>query len=312
MSPRYATGGENPVGALKNVVMGWLMGGLNAQQETARRVEGARPAAGAGKCWRSASGRAERFAGCWRQRRPLGLVAGVDHSELMVARARRRLNGRRGDAALDLRVADAGDLPFPDEKFDVAFAVNSFHLWPDKERALAEMAGVLKPGGDLLLSIRDFRMEGRFEPPGKGAAIAKAASEMLKDLGLHESACARSSVRRAAPPCWCAGRSSVEKASRDLRGLGRAVRKPRRAIVRPSDRSIVRAGIREQASAGSPVTECGEAVPARTSAPKMSGSRRRAGTCSVPNPDQSQTRPAAVEVARMKCTPGLDGGADPR
>jgi ubiquinone/menaquinone biosynthesis C-methylase UbiE len=112
-------------------------------------------------------------------------VAGVDHSELMVARARRRLNGGRGDAALDLRVGDAGDLPFPDEKFDVAFAVNAFHLWPDKERALAEMAGVLKPGGDLMLSIRDFRVAGRFEPPGKGAATARIAAEMLRDLGLQ-------------------------------------------------------------------------------------------------------------------------------
>jgi SAM-dependent methyltransferase len=67
----------------------------------------------------------------------------------------------------------------------VVFAVNSFHLWPDKARALAEMAGVLKPGGDLMLSIRDFRAAGRFEPPGKGAETARLASEMLKDLGLQ-------------------------------------------------------------------------------------------------------------------------------
>jgi ubiquinone/menaquinone biosynthesis C-methylase UbiE len=67
----------------------------------------------------------------------------------------------------------------------VAFAVNSFHQWPDKDRALAEMTGVLKPGGDLLLSIRDFRTAGRFEPPGRGAETAKAAAEMLKALGLQ-------------------------------------------------------------------------------------------------------------------------------
>jgi ubiquinone/menaquinone biosynthesis C-methylase UbiE len=103
----------------------------------------------------------------------------------MVARARRRLKAGRGDAALDLRVGEAGDLPFPDERFDVVFAVNSFHQWPDKERALAEMAGVLKPGGDLMLSIRDFRAQGRFEAPGKGAETAKAASEMLRELGLQ-------------------------------------------------------------------------------------------------------------------------------
>jgi ubiquinone/menaquinone biosynthesis C-methylase UbiE len=116
---------------------------------------------------------------------PLGLVAGVDRSELMLARARRRLRAGRGDAALDLRLADADDLPFPDERFDIVFAVNAFHQWPDKDRALAEMAGVLKPGGDLMLSIRDFRIAGRFESPGKGAETATAASEMLKGLGLQ-------------------------------------------------------------------------------------------------------------------------------
>jgi hypothetical protein len=47
------------------------------------------------------------------------------------------------------------------------------------------MAGVLKPGGDLVLSIRDFRMEGRFEPPGKGAETAKLAALKMRDFGLQ-------------------------------------------------------------------------------------------------------------------------------
>lgn len=117
--------------------------------------------------------------------RPLGLVAGIDHSELMVASAHRRLDHDRGDAALDLRLGDAGDLPFPDETFDLVFAVNSYHQWPDKEGALAEMVGVLKPGGDLVLSIRDLRTEGRFEPAGAGAATAEEAAEALRGLGLQ-------------------------------------------------------------------------------------------------------------------------------
>ncbi|MBS0331695.1 MAG: class I SAM-dependent methyltransferase [Proteobacteria bacterium] len=121
---------------------------------------------------------------------PLALVAGVDHSPLMLARARRRLNGRRGDAGLDLRLGEAGDLPFPDEKFDLVFAVNAFHQWPDQDRALAEMAGVLKPGGDLVLSIRDFRPigvvgAGPFEAAGKGQETARRAAQMLRDLGLQ-------------------------------------------------------------------------------------------------------------------------------
>jgi ubiquinone/menaquinone biosynthesis C-methylase UbiE len=172
---------EKPHGAF-GVVMGWLLESGNAVQNRAT-VDALAPPHGASvlEIGFGPGHALEMLA----MSRPLGLVAGIDHSPLMVARARRRLNGRRGDAALDLRLGDAGDLPFPDERFDLVFAVNSYHQWPDKERALAEMTGVLKPGGDLLLSIRDFRAEGRFEPPGKGAATAKTAADELKDLGLQ-------------------------------------------------------------------------------------------------------------------------------
>jgi ubiquinone/menaquinone biosynthesis C-methylase UbiE len=172
---------QKPRGAL-GAMMSWLLESGNANQNRAT-VEALDPPPGAAvlEVGFGPGHALEMLA----RNRPLGLVAGVDHSELMVARAKRRLNGGRGDAALDLRVGDVGDLPFPDERFDVVFAVNSFHQWPEKDRALAEMVGVLKPGGDLLLSIRDFRTEGRFEEAGQGAETAKAAAEMLKDLGLQ-------------------------------------------------------------------------------------------------------------------------------
>jgi ubiquinone/menaquinone biosynthesis C-methylase UbiE len=174
-----------PQGAF-GVVMGWLLERGNAVQNRAT-VDALAPPHGA--CVLEVGFGPGHALEMLAMSRPVGLVAGVDHSALMVARARRRLNGRRGDAALDLRVGDAGDLPFPDERFDVVFAVNAFHLLPDKERALAEMTGVLKPGGDILLSIRNFKLTtelgSRFEPPGKGAETAKTAAEMMKALGLQ-------------------------------------------------------------------------------------------------------------------------------
>ena len=170
-----------PRGAL-GVVMGWLLESGNALQNRAT-VDAMYPPPGAAVL-EIGFGPGHALS-MLAKTHPLGLVAGIDHSDLMVRTARRRLDGGRGDAALDLRLGDAGDLPFPDEKFDVVFAVNSFHQWPDRERALAEMAGVLKPGGDLLLSIRDFQSAGRFEPPGRGAETARAAADMLKALGLQ-------------------------------------------------------------------------------------------------------------------------------
>lgn len=171
---------EMPRGAL-GVVMGWLLESGNAAQNRAT-VEALDPPSG-GAVLEIGFGPGHALEMLAR-RRPLGLVAGIDHSELMVRRARRRLSGRRGDAALDLRLGDAGDLPFPDERFELAYAVNSFHQWPDKPRALAEMAGVLKPEGDLVLSIRDFRTEGRFERPGAGAETARQAADLVAELGL--------------------------------------------------------------------------------------------------------------------------------
>ena len=170
-----------PHGAM-GVVMGWFLESGNAAQNRAT-VEALDPPPG-GKVLEVGFGPGQALAMLARTR-PLALVAGLDHSELMVASTRRRLDGGRGDAGLDLRCGDAGELPFDDESFDLVFAVNSFHQWPDKERALAEMIGVLKPAGDLVLSIRDFRTPGRFEPAGAGAATAQEAAGMLRDLGLQ-------------------------------------------------------------------------------------------------------------------------------
>ena len=168
---------EGPAG----VLMSWLFESGNAVQNRAT-VEALEPPPGAAvlEVGFGPGHALEMLA----RKVPLGLVAGIDHSPLMVARAKRRLNGRRGDAALDLRLGDAGDLPFPDERFDLVFAVNSFHQWPDQERALAEMAGVLKPGGDLVLSIRDLRFEGRIGP-GKAQDTVRCGVDILRDLGLQ-------------------------------------------------------------------------------------------------------------------------------
>lgn len=170
-----------PHGAM-GVVMGWFLeSGAAAQNRATVEALEPRPGAAVLEIGFGPGQALEKLA----QTRPLGLVAGIDHSELMVASARRRLDGGRGDAALDLRCGDACDLPFADESFDLVYAVNSYHQWPDKEGALAEMVGVLKPAGDIVLSIRNFRTGGRFEPAGRGAATAQEAADKLRELGLQ-------------------------------------------------------------------------------------------------------------------------------
>jgi arsenite methyltransferase len=49
-------------------------------------------------------------------------------------------------------VGDAEELPFPDAVFDVALSECSLCTFPDKRRAIAEMARVVQPGGTIAIA----------------------------------------------------------------------------------------------------------------------------------------------------------------
>ena len=68
-------------------------------------------------------------------------VAGLDAASALVAIAK----ARTPDA--DLRIGDMNELPWQDDTFDVVTSFNA--LWAGCERAVAEAARVLKPGGTL-------------------------------------------------------------------------------------------------------------------------------------------------------------------
>jgi SAM-dependent methyltransferase len=51
---------------------------------------------------------------------------------------------------VDARVGDAQELPFEDESFDCALAAWMLYHVPEPERAVAELARVLRPGGRLV------------------------------------------------------------------------------------------------------------------------------------------------------------------
>lgn len=70
----------------------------------------------------------------------------TDYSEGMIAEA------KKGACSNNLRfeVADALSLPYADASFDAVVIVNALHLLPEPERALREMARVLRPDGVLI------------------------------------------------------------------------------------------------------------------------------------------------------------------
>lgn len=73
-------------------------------------------------------------------------LTGVDLSPAMVERARARLAGRA-----EVREADAERLPFHDGAFDLVVCNDSFHHYPDPDRAAFQMWRVLRKGGALVL-----------------------------------------------------------------------------------------------------------------------------------------------------------------
>lgn len=85
-----------------------------------------------------------------------GKVIGVDFSEAMLARAR---NGvvESGTTNVDLRLADAEQLPIRDGEIDVALVNGIFNLSPARDAIFNELARVVRRGGavyaaELILS----------------------------------------------------------------------------------------------------------------------------------------------------------------
>jgi ubiquinone/menaquinone biosynthesis C-methylase UbiE len=71
----------------------------------------------------------------------------ADIAPAMLERTRKEAE-RRG-VAVELREADAGNLPFDAGSFDLAVCFTSLHCFPDPAKAVKELGRVLRPGGRI-------------------------------------------------------------------------------------------------------------------------------------------------------------------
>ena len=123
----------------------------------------------------------------------------IDASEPMVLRTRRRVAGLLGEreAARRVRPGRMENLGgFADEAFDLVVALGVYHGAPDRktfERALAETARVLAPGGTLLVSnfapgteLDGVRLEPLAEEPGVYVGHDSGRHYLLDSAELDE------------------------------------------------------------------------------------------------------------------------------
>jgi SAM-dependent methyltransferase len=93
-------------------------------------------------------------------------VAGIDAAPTLIRFA------DEADPAGEYRVADAAELPFEDDSFDLVVAFNSLMDVDDMPGAVREAARVLEPGGRFCVCItHPMRDAGRFLGSGRDASF---------------------------------------------------------------------------------------------------------------------------------------------
>jgi hypothetical protein len=87
------------------------------------------------------------------------IVAGLDFGAAAVRGAQQAADAAGLCNRVEFVVGEAGSLPFADGDFDAVLCECSLSTFPDKERAVAEMRRVLRPGGRVAISdvVADHR-----------------------------------------------------------------------------------------------------------------------------------------------------------
>ena len=81
-------------------------------------------------------------------------IVGIDISEPMLEKARKRVEAKGLTNVEAIQVMDAENLAVPDASFDVVVAQYVVTAIPNPEKALDEFVRVVRPGGEIILTTR--------------------------------------------------------------------------------------------------------------------------------------------------------------
>ncbi len=114
-----------------------------------------------------------------------GLIAGVDHSKVMLRQACKRNAGAIRGGKVMLRLGSASNLPKFNEPFDKIFTINSIHFWPEPIRCLKELRNLLRPGGLIAVTLQ----------PRSRSATDTTTKEIGKEIAMNLERAGFSQVR---------------------------------------------------------------------------------------------------------------------
>jgi ubiquinone/menaquinone biosynthesis C-methylase UbiE len=115
---------------------------------------------------------------------PNGRVVGIDKSAPMIAEAQRRVAGM--PAPIEYYVCDAQQLDFPDHTFTLCRTERVLRYVESPQRALAEMARVVRPGGQVVAF--DFDTDLTVVDAVPQGWIGRQLPRLFRHVGLVELA----------------------------------------------------------------------------------------------------------------------------
>ena len=128
---------------------------------------------------------------------PNGAVFGIDASETMRTQAsKRNATGIRA-GIIFLRYGHEAPLPYDDHKFNKVFAVNSMQFWSNPMGGLQEVRRVLKPGGQIVITIQPMWAKTEEEVEGVGEKLVA----QLKRAGFKQVRLERKQIKPITTVC---------------------------------------------------------------------------------------------------------------